>query len=230
LVVIGILIALGINNWNENRKSSELEESYYCLLLNDIEEDKEQIKTLIAVNKKRIENSNIAITTIQSENIDLTELGSKINLSRRDMTQSFIPNSSTYEDIKSSGNINTLKDSQIRKSLNQYIKKTEDLNSVILGNMNLVFNRLAQTADWFNSGVLHAEYKKLFPREIQKNLSVDFPNKIPEETKARLYEDLVMEGILLRRRSELLNLIDNQINIMNSKLADKCKVKSDYIK
>ena len=103
LVVIGILIALSINNWNENRKAYELEQSYYCLLLNDIEQDKEQIKTLIAVNKKRIENSNNAISIIQSENIDLTELGRKINLSRRDGTQSFIPNSSTYEDIKSSG-------------------------------------------------------------------------------------------------------------------------------
>ena len=83
LVVIGILIALQINNWNENRKASKLEQSYYCLLLDDIEQDKEQIKALIENNEKRIESSNRAIAMIQSENVNLPELGKETSLSRR---------------------------------------------------------------------------------------------------------------------------------------------------
>jgi hypothetical protein len=35
LVVIGILIALSINNWNENRKNKLTESEYYCKLLAD---------------------------------------------------------------------------------------------------------------------------------------------------------------------------------------------------
>ena len=31
LVVIGILIALSINNWNEERKNRILEDDYYCM-------------------------------------------------------------------------------------------------------------------------------------------------------------------------------------------------------
>ena len=37
LVVIGILIALQINNWNEREKGKALEQEYYCRLLEDVE-------------------------------------------------------------------------------------------------------------------------------------------------------------------------------------------------
>jgi len=40
LVVIGILIALQINNWNENRKNRILENEYYCRFLENSVQDK----------------------------------------------------------------------------------------------------------------------------------------------------------------------------------------------
>ena len=42
LVVIGILIALQINNWNENRKNESTESDYYCKLLDDFELDRQK--------------------------------------------------------------------------------------------------------------------------------------------------------------------------------------------
>ena len=40
LVVIGILIALQINNWNESRKENKLAKNYYNRLLSDLKADK----------------------------------------------------------------------------------------------------------------------------------------------------------------------------------------------
>ncbi|WP_281541910.1 DUF6090 family protein [Maribacter aestuarii] len=39
LVVIGILIALQINNWNEDRKSEAKKQDYYVQLLDDLSND-----------------------------------------------------------------------------------------------------------------------------------------------------------------------------------------------
>ena len=39
LVVIGILIALQINNWNENKKSAKQEQTYYCKIAEDLQVD-----------------------------------------------------------------------------------------------------------------------------------------------------------------------------------------------
>ncbi len=225
LVVIGILIALQINTWNGNRKASKLEQSYYCLLLDDIALDKEQITALLENNKKRIESSNRAIAIIQGENLNLTALGIESALARRDLGESFIPNSSTYDDIKSSGNINTLKNNQIRKALNQYFKKVAGFNTTMIANLSIVTNRLTQTADWFNTGTLHQSIE-VFPKEIQDQLSIDLPQKIADETRSRLYEDLVMEGVMLRRRSELLQFIENEVDIMKSKLTKQCELKN----
>ncbi|MEY8022146.1 DUF6090 family protein, partial [Muriicola sp. SD30] len=46
LVVIGILIALGINNWNDQKKNKEAELQYYCKVLDDLELDKKLLEEL----------------------------------------------------------------------------------------------------------------------------------------------------------------------------------------
>ena len=43
LVVIGILIALSINNWNENRKEENRLLNIYSLIFIDMENDKKQL-------------------------------------------------------------------------------------------------------------------------------------------------------------------------------------------
>jgi len=48
LVVIGILIALQINNWNENRKLGEKRKNFYKQLILDLNNDIEYSKTLIS--------------------------------------------------------------------------------------------------------------------------------------------------------------------------------------
>jgi hypothetical protein len=47
LVVIGILIALQINTWNEKRKDNKISQEYLQGITNDIKKDLEQIDTII---------------------------------------------------------------------------------------------------------------------------------------------------------------------------------------
>lgn len=49
LVVIGILIALQINNWNENRKLEVLLTNIYKVVQSDLEQDIQSIDTLLAI-------------------------------------------------------------------------------------------------------------------------------------------------------------------------------------
>ena len=37
LVVLGILIALQINNWNENRKTDNIKQNYYSQIIFDLD-------------------------------------------------------------------------------------------------------------------------------------------------------------------------------------------------
>jgi hypothetical protein len=58
LVVIGILIALQINNWNESKKLSETTQIYYKQLLKDLASDKLYISDKIAMYKDRTTRYN----------------------------------------------------------------------------------------------------------------------------------------------------------------------------
>jgi hypothetical protein len=58
LVVIGILIALSINNWNENRKSKALEIKLLNELIDDLIETKEDLLTDIEKSKQILFTTN----------------------------------------------------------------------------------------------------------------------------------------------------------------------------
>ena len=47
LVVIGILIALSINNWNEEKKLRKLERTYLLGILDDLKTDTTKINTVV---------------------------------------------------------------------------------------------------------------------------------------------------------------------------------------
>ena len=61
LVVIGILIALQINNWNENRKESKREDQLIDVLITDLQSKKAEFVSDLAVGKSIIQNSDITI-------------------------------------------------------------------------------------------------------------------------------------------------------------------------
>ena len=54
LVVIGILIALQINNWNENRKNRVTEADYYCRILDDFKLNEKLINETSILTTKKI--------------------------------------------------------------------------------------------------------------------------------------------------------------------------------
>jgi hypothetical protein len=56
LVVIGILIALSVNNWNQKKTERKVEQNYISSLIEDAKTDLSNFKNAIAFNEERIEN------------------------------------------------------------------------------------------------------------------------------------------------------------------------------
>jgi Family of unknown function (DUF6090) len=59
LVVIGILIALQINNWNENKKNLKQANSYLSTIKLNLEDDIKQAENLLSISQTNIEYANI---------------------------------------------------------------------------------------------------------------------------------------------------------------------------
>jgi hypothetical protein len=86
LVVIGILIALQINNWNTSKIESKNEEIYLYLLSGDLKKDTTQISSVInfANGKRRTINYLFTIQNLSAyRNIETAKIIENLELSKK---------------------------------------------------------------------------------------------------------------------------------------------------
>ena len=69
LVVIGILIALQINNWNQIKTERKVEQEYISSLIEDAKTDLSNFKNAITLNEERINNLDSLILRCYNYNI-----------------------------------------------------------------------------------------------------------------------------------------------------------------
>jgi uncharacterized membrane protein YgaE (UPF0421/DUF939 family) len=133
LVVIGILIALQINNWNENRKTENIKQDYYYQILEDLKKDLKFSKATI----EEFENNKILFQNYyqiyDKQELDLPEIFTAINkLVIATKPLSF--NSSTIETLQNSGDIKLIPTSirnkliDLRRNQLHIIKRAEFLD------------------------------------------------------------------------------------------------------
>ena len=118
LVVIGIMIALQVNNWNENRKLQLEHIVFLNNIKQDLTNDLEQINRIIAIQSQKKENINLLKTkliNIKSKNTEnIQQLFAEIHASSN---LTFFPNTGAYSTSSSSGIIATLKPESLKMAI-----------------------------------------------------------------------------------------------------------------
>ncbi|MBT8186327.1 MAG: hypothetical protein HKP24_10585 [Croceitalea sp.] len=160
LVVIGILIALGINNWNQERKNISLKKSYLENLKVDLKKDIENLRQLDSINTTA-ETEGLYLAAFLDNN--LVEVDT-LRLTNSIFFCGYIPNSTiisaTYNDLINSNNIILFNDVVLKRYLDDYYIQD---NWVELFN-----NRILKTAWYdyrdemskFHSPLLYQDYYK----------------------------------------------------------------------
>ncbi|MEY8022154.1 hypothetical protein AB8P51_15050 [Muriicola sp. SD30] len=107
LVVIGILIALQINNWNENRKLKESKTEYYEQLLSEINLDIKELNPQIKRVEQSINTYESYLAIFEKSNVSLDSIYHHIK--KVEPTFGLIRfNTKTIEVLKSTGDIKLL--------------------------------------------------------------------------------------------------------------------------
>jgi len=137
LVVIGILIALQINNWNEGRKQSSQELAYLERLLIENELDihifSKSIEDLEKGNQSIQAMATALNKTNESDSIILEKVASYLIYGSR--YPFFNPSRSTFDDLSSTGNLQVIKDINVRDFIVKhyanydYIQANFEINS-----------------------------------------------------------------------------------------------------
>lgn len=127
LVVIGILIALQVGTWNEQRKLDKQEKIYLTRLLQDNKNDIQTFESEI----ERLERNNQ--TTAKFCNL-IKDIGISDSLLVRSASDfviygslypRFNPSLATFQDLSSTGNLGIIKDTGLRDSITSHYQKYE---------------------------------------------------------------------------------------------------------
>ena len=207
LVVIGILIALQINNWNENRKNKIAEAEYYCRILDDLEFNEELIDETSKLTTKKIELCKELIKDLNNIPNDRSKiLNDFVVALRQDV---FVPSTITFDDLTSSGQLKLLTDIKLK---NRLIKHSTSLNNtlnLLQENRNELIKRMMSYESAIEFGYQDIDYLN---QELDKELLALFPNNSwsSEPTHPiflKFQDNLVfMIAMFIRQKQHLYNL------------------------
>ena len=125
LVVIGILIALQINNANEDRKSAIQENLYLQRLLSENKDDINTFKDNISNLEKGIETIKDLSTQLNSAKASDSSIVSAASdfFAYGSIYPIFTSSTSTFDDLSSTGNLKVIKNTTLRDELVKHYAK-----------------------------------------------------------------------------------------------------------
>ena len=139
MVVIGILIALSINNWNENEKLRSTEQQYLLALKEEFSFNMGELKRIMDQNKWNLENAIEILDITGFENPEITDeqFGTLLTRSLSRETR-FDPNQGVLDEIINSGKLGIFSNKELKFALSSW---SGILNRVRLQEQELLIMR-----------------------------------------------------------------------------------------
>ena len=212
LVMIGILLALQINNWNENRKRTALEIDILKEVKNGLLTDLEDAKFNLNSQKDRQTSQNLVINWLESNLVYNDSLS--IHFSNISYGTYFASNEGPYQTLKQLG-MRTIKNDSLRNQ----ISKLYDLTYQQYNKINSEYVKI-------NDGMMPG-YSKYFSEisftgvnmkvEDIAGLKKDNPFSFSLKSTRNLNEFIIQVRIpgVITEINKTLTMIDNELNVRN---------------
>jgi hypothetical protein len=138
LVVIGILIALQINNWNENRKDSIEEKAILENLLENLNLSEIQSELLIS-GENILKQSLIQILGIDSNDNGINPIIISDSIFKNAVwdLQSDIPTFNAYNNLKNTNKLSLIKNKKINEKFTELEFRLKKLNDILNDRLNV---------------------------------------------------------------------------------------------
>ncbi len=195
LVMIGILLALQVNNWNENRKNNNLKQSYKENLIADLNKDIDNLERFNKINTAFEKDGFYLSDFMENKLIEIDTL----RLINSIVSCAYIPNftimSSTYNDLINSNNIKLYNDIKLKRLLDEYYIQNEWIT--------LFNNRILKTA-WYDyrDEILKFHSATLY-RDFYKS-RLNASNPLDVHTKYKVKWNLIKKDEYLITQVEMI--------------------------
>jgi len=213
LVVIGILIALQVNTWNENKKQKAKEIHYLQNIKIDLNLNILELDKYIAIRNSRIESANIILDYFERKlPLDLEDFN--YNNINAQTWKKFYQSNNTFQELINSGNLAIISNDSIKNALLNlellYKKMKSDEAHMRFDSEEYLFKQYFNTVD-LNPLLKNYTYK------VSKG-------KVGEKTKlSRKEAETLLHNLKFKNGFVLSIYINTQINNEFSKMKEKSK-------
>ncbi len=133
VVIIGISIAFALEGYTESKKEKKVEINYLSSLKTDLEKDKEDLLTIVDSTNNILRNVG-EIFYFNFENLPLSSY-KRHHITSTYLATYFYPKNGTYESLVNSGDLNVIKDFDLKTTLSDLYsvdyKALERLDNVV---------------------------------------------------------------------------------------------------
>ena len=116
LVVIGILIALSINNWNEDNKNAKREKVFLINLHDDLIADSLRLTEIKTILKTAVIYKNVFENYVTGKATDKDSLNAHFH-KQYNILVDFIPNSTTMDELTNGSGLNLISNPSLRRKI-----------------------------------------------------------------------------------------------------------------
>ena len=203
LVVIGILIALQINNWNENRKDNNEEIAILENLDKNLILAKKQSESLISVEKK-LKKALLTVLRIES-NSSLVDKDGITDIMFKEVLwnlESDLPVVNAYTDLKNTNKLGLIKSQKLKEKFTSLEVNLNELKGMLNDRLNVQQIRIDNVAE------NNINFIPLIKSSIPSvNVSNEIPNNYNQILSNQRIRNLL--GIKLNMTQDVLNFREN---------------------
>ena len=219
LVMIGILLALQVNNWNQKSKNAQLEEQYFIRLLEDLNEDSAILEAKLNYELDIKVHATKAISILENTEAKPYNYEEAL-ISLYQASQLSYPTASisTYTELIASGRFEIVKSDNLKTSLVRYYEGHWATGRIILLPNNYRDNlrsKMPYTIQDEIRSKCDDEYIKIrstYEVKLPKNCNIDLPQQLAQQALELLKKD---ESIKSDLRVQIGNN-EAQIHYMNN--------------
>lgn len=225
LVVVGILIALQLNNWNESQKRIKQEKYLILELKKEFQENLILIDDDIQTNNAGLNGTLEFMKLLQDRELEKQRRKSDSLIVYLYYINTFEPNSGVIDDIITTGKLDLIRDDSLRKELANWAGRNVDLYDDIDIRNNYLFESLipyvskhypmADLIDFYGDVALRSPAWKELKRTGE---SINLDGMYNKEMGSHLFNhainhEYVISGSIIYRDyiTSILNRIDAQI-------------------
>ena len=209
LVVIGILIALQINNWNESRKQQKQEVQILKEIKNDLFQTKNDVLKTVGMHKRVLGLTQYLLTAIYEKATYSDSIYNAFRIAGIDYE--IVPKTSGFENLKTIG-LNTLSNDSLRIAISNIFQLSFTRLQNDFQSKNQEFD-ISKTMFPYQKSYFKVDFSKpqKIPRKYTDTLNT-FPLKI-REYQEFLNDDELFKVIQLSMYTRS-NLVERQMTVV----------------